>query len=130
MNCDAWEDEKMIRKRTSSLNTTITTLYPNIYNVIYSTSKDQSCALFDYILNARCFNSAKIPIFLIYKIETNETNASSLVIQYKVNEKWNESLIDVEIFIQFKSSISAYEVNTIPKANEIMNDKILWKVTF
>lgn len=44
-----------------------------------------SIPLFDYLVNQRSFDPAKIPLFVIYKIENNGENNSSLLLQYKVS---------------------------------------------
>jgi len=45
-----------------------------------------------------------------------------------VNEKLNQTFLDVDITVNFKENVSNYGLKTIPTANKISDRSVSWKV--
>jgi len=84
-------------------------------------------ALFDYLVSPKLLDTTRIPLFFIYKVETAMGGISNLLLQYKVNEKLNQTYYDVDITVNFKENVSNYGVKTIPTANKITDKQVSWK---
>ncbi len=84
--------------------------------------------LFDYLVSPKSLDPSKIPLFFIYKVETAMGGIQNLLLQYKVNEKLNQTYLDVDIIVNFKENISNYGIKTIPTANKITDRQVSWKV--